>query len=115
MTDAAHEATRERDFRWLRRHGIAYLLVIGSLLAINVLTFAGRLWAFWPAFGWGVVLLVHYLFVRSIHVEDEWVEERAGDLRMKSYDFDHIHNIQGRFADGSLDRPPAQSEDPDER
>ena len=29
----------------------------------------------------GVVLLVHYLFVRSIHVDEEWVDERAWELR----------------------------------
>ena len=57
---------------------------------------------------WGIVFLVHYLFVRSIHVEDDWVDERAADLRMKSYDFDHIHTIQGRLADGELDEAPVR-------
>ena len=103
-------ATRARDFRILARHRLAFLVVIGTAFTVNVLTFSGNLWAFWPAFVWGLALLVHYLIVRSIHVEEEWVDERAADLRMNSYDFDHIHNIKDRLADGCLDKAPTQKE-----
>lgn len=111
MSTAAQVSTRERDLRYFARHRIAFVAVIGAGFAANVLTFAGSLWIFWPAFAWGIVLLVHYLFVHSIHVDDAWVEERAQDLRMNSYDFDHIHTIQDRFADGALDKAPLQKDD----
>ena len=103
-------AKRARDFRLFALHRLAYILIVGVALAVNVLTFSGTLWIFWPAGAWGLVLLVHFLIVRSIHVQDEWVDERVADLRMNSYDFDHIHNIQDRFTDGSLDKAPSQKD-----
>ena len=110
MNEPDAAAARERDLRILARHRISYVVVIGTAFAINVLTFSGKLWVFWPAFAWGLALLVHYCIVRSIHVEDAWVDERAEDLRMNSYDFDHIHTIQDRFERGSLDRAPSQKD-----
>ncbi len=110
MSGTDQAAKRERDFRLFARHRIAFILVVGTALAVNVLTFSGTLWVFWPAGVWGLGLLVHFLIVRSIHVQEEWVDERVADLRMNSYDFDHIHNIQDRFADGSLDKAPSQKD-----
>ena len=100
----------------------AFYIHLAVYVGVNALLFAidgfgnGSLeWAFWPAFAWGVALLVHYLIVRSIHVEDAWVEERAADLRVNSYDFDHIHNIKDRFGEGELDRAPSQSDRAEDR
>ena len=111
VTETSEGSSRENEYRRLIRHCVAYAAVIGLLLAVNVLSFSGYLWTFWPAFGWGIVLLVHYLYVRTIHIEDEWVDERVDDLRMNSYDFDHIYTIRGRFGDGELDRAPSQRDE----
>ena len=70
MAEEPGGSSREVDYRRLNVHRAAYAAVIAALLGANVLTFSGYLWAFWPAFGWGIVLLVHYLYVRSVHVEE---------------------------------------------
>ena len=40
-------------------HLIVYLIVIGALAAINLLTNREHLWFLWPALGWGVAILFH--------------------------------------------------------
>lgn len=40
-------------------HLVIYVIVIGMLLGINLITGAGYLWAVWPAFFWGVALALH--------------------------------------------------------
>jgi hypothetical protein len=39
--------------RGLVIHAALYLVVNLGLVAINLATTPGRLWFFWPAFGWG--------------------------------------------------------------
>lgn len=40
-------------------HLVVYLVVIGALLIVNLLTSRGYLWFIWPAMGWGIALLFH--------------------------------------------------------
>ena len=40
-------------------HLVVYLVVIGALLIVNLLTGPEYLWFIWPAMGWGIALLVH--------------------------------------------------------
>lgn len=97
--------------RGLRRHGAVFWCVAAVLLIINV-TVGGGWWSFWPLYAWGLVLAVHFFYVRSINVSDDWVEERADDLRMRSYDFDHIRDINQRIADGDYSVRPPDKRDP---
>jgi hypothetical protein len=75
-----------------RRH--AALFVIGNV-ALNVANyFVGTgWWAFWPLAAWGVLFMVHYLRYKAATVDERWVDARVTDLRIKSYDRDHIENI----------------------
>ena len=74
-------------------HGYVYVIVNGLLISLNVMI--GRpSWSFWPLFCWGIPLACHFLYVRSVNVDQDWVERRAGDLRRKSYDAAHILDIQ---------------------
>lgn len=91
-----------RLFRW---HLLAYILIIGSLLAVNIAG-GGRWWSFWPMFGWGVILSAHFFFVRSTEVDDRWVDGRVGELRERSYDFDHIRDIERRKDAGDASVTP---------
>ena len=79
----------------LRRHGLAYLFVNGALISINILT-GPPSWSFWPFIGWCVLLTCHYFYVRSINVDPDWADQRAGDLRLRSYDVSHILEIDDR-------------------
>lgn len=40
-------------------HLAVYLVVIGMLLGINLVSWSGQYWVFWPAFFWGVALVFH--------------------------------------------------------
>jgi hypothetical protein len=54
------EARRHvRKLRGFYSHALTYAVVIGGLLAVNLLTSPGRLWVQWAAFGWGIGLAAH--------------------------------------------------------
>ena len=40
-------------------HLMQYVLVIGLLAVINLVTHPSRLWFIWPAMGWGIGILAH--------------------------------------------------------
>ena len=103
---AAAVAGRARAFRW---HLLAYLLVNIGLTAVNAYLGAPW-WAVWPLVLWGLLVMLHFLIYRATSVDDAWVEERALDLRSKSYDVSHIDDIRERPAPSRRDKgdtPPA--------
>lgn len=108
MSDAGEEAQgqqRESAVRALRRHALAYGAGNALLLAVDLVTGDG-MWIFWPLFGWGIVLGFHYLYVRSTGVDDGWVQRRTDDVRYKSYDLQHIRDIEERYERGETQVPP---------
>jgi adenylate cyclase len=63
------ERRREKRIAWKKRqrarflvHLRTYLIVIGFLFIINMITYGGVLWFYWPALGWGLALLLHWNF-----------------------------------------------------
>jgi hypothetical protein len=93
--------------RWLRYHQIVFVLAIAALNLANVVAGAPW-WAIWPSLIWGTVLAVHLCIVRSIVVDEEWVNERAMDLREHSYDFDHMKDIERRIVDSDFSVVPPE-------
>jgi 2TM domain len=83
-------SARARDA--FRRHAV--LFVIGSI-ALNVANYyvGTGWWAFWPLAAWGALFMIHYLRYKAATVDERWVDARVADLRIKSYDRDHIENI----------------------
>ncbi|MCG6875772.1 MAG: 2TM domain-containing protein [Betaproteobacteria bacterium] len=75
-----------------RRHVALYA---GGAVALNAMNYfvGSGWWAFWPLAAWSMLLLIHYLRYKAASVDEEWVEERTAELRLKSYDRDHIENI----------------------
>ncbi|HUI70526.1 MAG TPA: 2TM domain-containing protein [Spirochaetia bacterium] len=43
------------------RHAAIYLLVIAGLAIINNVTYTGYQWWLWPALGWGIGVVSHFL------------------------------------------------------
>jgi 2TM domain-containing protein len=83
-----------RTFRW---HLAAFLALNATLTLINA--FTGRAWwAFWPLAITGFVLAVHYFFYKALAVDERWVEERAEELNLKSYDRSHIEDLKSRYS-----------------
>ncbi|MGL6312444.1 2TM domain-containing protein [Vibrio sp. WXL103] len=48
-----------RAIKGFYSHLFTYLLVITTLFIINYVTYAGYIWAWWPALGWGVGIINH--------------------------------------------------------
>jgi hypothetical protein len=81
-----------RSFRW---HAWSFAAVNLGLTAVNVVL--GRpWWALWPLLATGIVFGVHYMLFKAFTVDERWVEERARDLTIKSYDRSQIESIRER-------------------
>lgn len=59
--DPRYEDARRqvREVRAFYMHALTYVLVIGFLAALNLITSPGRLWFLWAAFGWGIGVCAH--------------------------------------------------------
>ena len=79
-----------------RVHVVAYAIGNGLLVVIDFLT-PGSWWFFWPMFGWGIGIAMHWLYVRSVNIDDDWAERRTEDIRQKAYDAGHIEEIEKRY------------------
>jgi len=90
-------------FRW---NAIAYATLGVLLLLVNIYS-GGGAWSFWPLFVWGVLLALHFFLMKSVEVDDGWVEERADELRYRSYDQGHIHDIEHRVEERDASVRPA--------
>jgi hypothetical protein len=97
--------------RGLRRHAIAYAVVNGLAIAINLLTL-GSPWAVWLLLGWGIGLAAHALYVKTVSIDDRWATSRAKELQERAYDAGHIEDIECRYRAGRTgDRPARRSPD----
>jgi hypothetical protein len=101
-TQAAASATRIRIARAFKPHLLAYLSLNAVLTAVNVYMGAPW-WAVWPLVLWGLLVMLHFLYYRATAVDDAWVEERALELRSRSYDMGHIDDIRKHPSPGLKD------------
>ena len=82
-TDEALALHHVRRLKGFYIHLTQYVIVITALFALNLWQGTPRLWAVWPALGWGIGILVHALRAFEIHPfgpdwEKRKVEERLG-------------------------------------
>ncbi|WP_156013335.1 hypothetical protein [Thioalkalivibrio sp. HK1] len=87
-------------------HFWLWLSIGGGLFLGDVLLDSLRWSPFWPVSGWGLILGVHFLFLRAGKVDDEWVQERSDDLKLRSYDLGHIVDIEDRVRQGDHSTSP---------
>ena len=80
------------------RHFFLYVLVTVVLLTAEFI--GTSWWHFWPMMGWSILLAIHYFIASTVAIDENWVSEKAVDVRTRSYDFDHIYNIDERFEQG---------------
>lgn len=97
MTDAPKTPDLEvQVVRWAQGtypwHRNFFVGFNGLLTAINFYTGAPW-WALWPLVITGGLFTLHYLVYKTTLIDDEWVNERAGDLYDRSYDQGHIDSI----------------------
>lgn len=80
MPQEKSQAYREAEARvnaklGFYRHLASFVLVIGLLAIINLLTSPDQLWFFWPALGWGIAITLHGLSVFNIRSLDRHKEK----------------------------------------
>ena len=93
-TEHAERATAPG--RAFRIHAGAFCAGAAALAGANWLS-AGSWWSFWPIAAWSAAFTVHYLVYKARSTDERWAEERAADLRSKSYDASHIDSIAKRY------------------
>ena len=92
---APHERWATRLSVWWPRHRLAYAVVGGCATLADV--FFGDGWnTFGPVLAWGMLLVLHFILARSLTMDEEGVEQRSEDLRLRAYDQGHIDDIGGR-------------------
>jgi hypothetical protein len=81
--------------RYFRPHAWVYgiAVVLASMLALG----AVELWLFWPLMVWTVLFLLHFLVVKSLDVDSDWVAERTEKTAMKAFDIGHIETIRESY------------------
>ena len=79
-----------------RTHGWAFLCATIVLFAINFFS-GGDWWFHFVPLVWGVVLMAHFMVVKTLNVDDGWADERAHKLRSSSYDLGHIIQIADTY------------------
>ena len=83
-TDERDAIEYVRDLKGFYSNLTTYILVIGFLFFINLTTNPGNIWAWWPALGWGIGIVVHALNVFEVSDmfgadwERKQVEKRLG-------------------------------------
>ena len=92
------------SLRVFRLHAVAYALGSGLLVFVDFAV-TGGWWFFWPVMAWGLLVLVHFLYLKSIRVDSRWAEERASRILDKAYDLGHIEDIHQRYDSG---KPPGR-------
>ncbi len=96
VVSGAGVRARSNAVRGFRVHVVAYAIGNGFLVLIDLLT-PGSWWFFWPMFGWGIGVAMHWLYVKGVNIDDEWAEQRTEDIRQKAYDAGHIEDIGKRY------------------
>lgn len=81
--------------QYLNRHIMTYAVAAVVVVLWNILSPADR-GLFIPMLLWGVVVLAHYLTVRAINTDPDWVEERSEQITMNASDLSHIEDIRER-------------------
>ncbi len=64
---------------------IAYVVVNIGLMVLNLLTYPGYLWFFWPMLGWGIGVLFHGMKVFNYmpFFGNEWEEKKIKEFMDK--------------------------------
>lgn len=66
-----------------KRHLVVYIVVIGFLGLINLLTFRHFPWFLFPAGGWGIGLIFHFLSAYGPLSENMSIEKEYQKLKKK--------------------------------
>ncbi|THB64910.1 MAG: helix-turn-helix domain-containing protein [Gammaproteobacteria bacterium] len=82
--DEAEALRNVRDIKGFYSHLIKYVVVIGILFVIDILTGKGINWFYWPALGWGIGIVFHglSLFEKLSFFGTDW-ERKQVEKRLR--------------------------------
>ncbi len=85
--------------RYFQPHAWAYgsAVLVAFMLALD----AVELWLFWPMMVWTILFLLHFLVVKSLNIDSDWVAERTEKTAMKAFDISHIESIRESYEKSS--------------
>lgn len=84
--------------RSFRIHLFAYGAGAAAFLLVALMS-SDVSWFFWPAIVWGALVAFHYMYVKSLTIDNRWADRRAADVVEKAYDLGHIEDIHKRHDD----------------
>ncbi len=87
---------RLRAARYLRPHARAYAVAAVIFLLVDLVASEGW-WFFWPVLVWGSVVFLHYMYVKSVRIDDDWAARRTREIGDRAYDLGHIEDIRKRY------------------
>jgi uncharacterized membrane protein YdbT with pleckstrin-like domain len=76
---------RQKEKEGFQTHFRLYLIIVPILATVNLLFVPQFLWFFFPMAGWGVGVIMHYLFgirrlEENLSRETVWIDNMADDL-----------------------------------
>jgi hypothetical protein len=73
---------RVEEIRGFYVHLGVYVIVNGSLFALNMITSPDTLWFYWPLLGWGIGLALHaFAMVTENHLlGPQWEDRKVHDI-----------------------------------
>ncbi len=87
---------RLRAARYLRPHVRTYAVAAVIFPLVDLVASDGW-WFFWPILVWGAVVLLHYMYVKSVNIDDDWAARRTREIGDRAYDQGHIEDIRKRY------------------
>ena len=75
---AYRKIRREEEMKNFFIHLVIYIFVNSLLISVNLMYFPKILWFFYPLIGWGIGIIIHYLFgIR-------WLEKTLKEREIKA-------------------------------
>ncbi len=88
------------------KHLVSYVTVNLFLFLLNMLTYSGGFWFFFPMMGWGVGLLFHYVDAFGIPgfgmLDKEW-ENREMDMELRKMKGNGLTGLDERVGEDGLE------------
>ena len=89
------------------QHFTAYIIVIGFLFVLNMLTSPFNWWFYWPMLGWGIGIAFHYTDVFGLPffrvLSDEWEEKEMQKELNKIERKEGVQLIESGYEEDEMD------------
>jgi len=78
---------------FLPYHQRIYACVMGVTI-VSQFIWPTEWWFFWPLLIWTVIFTLHLMVMRTIDVDEDWVDERSDKVADNAFDFGQMEAIR---------------------